>query len=163
MIVVIKVKLKYFDPLLTSHFFSLSHGNRPPWRNDHNDNRNRPDYTDRYPHDKYPRREDPKRHDDNFRSRHEHQRHHNPRPPQQNFGKEGHVSKHYPGDNRHGTINRHDESHGPKDRLDSSHYSSINRPDGASPHYSSINRHEGFSPHYGSKNRPDNRSDSDHR
>ena len=139
------------------------HGSRPPWRNDHNDNRNRPDYNDRHAHDKYARRDDPKRHDDGFRNRHEHQRYHNQRPSQQNSGKEGHVSKHYPGDSRHGPVNRHDGSYGAKDRHDSSHYGSVNRHDGVSPLYGSMNRHESGSPHYGTINRHEIRSDSDHR
>ncbi len=73
------------------------------------------------------------------------------------------MSKHYPGDSRHGTTNRHEGSFGAKDRHDSPHYGSINRPDVVSPRYGSMNRHEGVSPHYGVKNRHDNRSDSDHR
>ena len=145
------------------NFLFHSHGSRPPWRNDYNDNRNRAEYSDRYPHDKHPRRDDPKRHDDGFRNRHEHPRHQSQRPLQPNSGKDSYTSKH-PGDNRHGTINRHDGSYSAKDRHDSSHHSSINKPDVVSPHYSSMNRHEDVSPtHYGAKNRHGNRSDSDHR
>lgn len=143
-------------------FYSLSQGNRPPWRNDYNDTRNRGDYSERYPYDKFSRRDDPKRHDGGFRNRHEHQRYHNQRPGQRNYGNEGPVSKNA-GDGRHLTVNRHDESPGATDRHDSSNFAYNNRSEVISPHYGTLARDESGSPHYVAKYRLDNRSDSDHR